>query len=217
MATTLNDAKKILKAAQKSKSVYQIGLNERFAKVYKFAKERIDMGFVPYSAHIKMNRGELKNPSWVINKAVTGGFLFESTIHLIDMARYLVGEVESVYCKAKASVYDQLDDFAMIFTFKEGAHATFMSCAHTTWLFPFERIELYGDHEQIVTEELDMVRYTSGVLHEPLIGNEVVVKEFRLMPFAEKRGYREEDRMFIDAVVNGTPPAVSAEVVRLPL
>jgi len=211
MATSLGDAEKILKACEKSKGIYQIGFNERFAKVYQFAKEKIRNGFVPHSAHIKMNRGELKNPSWVSDVRVTGGFLFESTIHLLDMARWLLGDVDEVYCRAKASVYEQLDDFAMILAFKDGAHATFMSCAHATWLFPFERIELYGDHATIVTEELDIVRYTEGIEKEALWGREAYVEDYRLLPFTEKRGYCEEDRLFIDAIVNGTPPVVTAE------
>jgi predicted dehydrogenase len=46
----------------------------------------------PHSAHVKMNRGELLNPEWVGDPKVTGGFLYETTIHMFDMMRFLFGE-----------------------------------------------------------------------------------------------------------------------------
>jgi myo-inositol 2-dehydrogenase / D-chiro-inositol 1-dehydrogenase len=35
--------------------------------------------------------------------------------------------------------------------------------------------------------------------------------DFKQVPFEEKRGYVEEDRLFVDAIVNGSKPPVSAE------
>jgi predicted dehydrogenase len=64
MATTLHEAQQILEAAHTSRALYQIGHNRRFAPVYKFAKQKILEGFAPTSAHVKMNRGELKHPPW---------------------------------------------------------------------------------------------------------------------------------------------------------
>jgi len=44
---------------------------------------------------------------------VTGGFLYESTVPLLDMLRWLMGEVVEVVCQARASIYHELDDFVM--------------------------------------------------------------------------------------------------------
>ena len=81
MATTLREARQILEATRTSRACYQVGHNRRFAPVYTFAKQHILAGFVPTSANIKMNRGELKNPPWVADTRITGGFLYESTAH----------------------------------------------------------------------------------------------------------------------------------------
>jgi predicted dehydrogenase len=43
-----------------------------------------------------MNRGELKNPVWTGDVNVTGGFLYETTIHLFDMMRFQFGEIEEL-------------------------------------------------------------------------------------------------------------------------
>lgn len=204
MATSLDEARSILEAVESSGLIYQIGFNRRFAPVYKFAREQIEKGFTPLSANVKMNRGELKNPPWVGDTSLTGGFLYESTIHLLDMIRWLMGEVSEVICRARANVYKELDDFAMLLTFESGYHCAFSSSAHTSWAFPFERIELYGEHAQIVTEEMEKVTYSPG------LGEAVITYDHFQLPAAEKWGYCEEDALFISALLGERPPAVTA-------
>jgi myo-inositol 2-dehydrogenase/D-chiro-inositol 1-dehydrogenase len=152
-----------------------------------------------------MNRGELNNPPWVADTRLTGGFLYESTVHLLDIMRWLLGEIVEVECRARASVYSELDDFVMLFTCASGQHCAFSSCAHTSWAFPFERVELYGGHAQLVTEEMEKVSYASG------LGQPIVQHDFFQLDIPNKWGYREEDTCFIDAILAGTIPPVTAE------
>jgi myo-inositol 2-dehydrogenase/D-chiro-inositol 1-dehydrogenase len=204
MATSLDGAQKILAKSRNSKALYNLGFNRRFAPAYKKAKEVVSQSsFRASSAHIKMNRGELKNPAWVSNKAVTGGFLYESTIHLLDMTRFLLGEVKTIHCLGKKSVYDDFDDFAMTFEFVDGKVATFMSCAHASWIFPFERIEIYGDHCAVVTEEMEKIHFTLGLQQE------MVTHDFFQLSNEVKWGYIEEDRRFVDAVLGKADVPVS--------
>jgi myo-inositol 2-dehydrogenase/D-chiro-inositol 1-dehydrogenase len=205
MATTLREAKQILEASRTSRACYQIDHNRRFAPVYTLAKQHILTGFVPTSANIKMNRGELTNPPWVSDRRVTGGFLYESTIHLLDILRWLMGEIVEVECRARSSVYHELDDFVMLFTCASGQYCAFSSCAHASWAFPFERIELYGDHAQIVTEEMEKVTYASG------LGQPIVQHDFFQLSIPDKWGYRQADTLFVDAILAGTTPPVTAE------
>jgi myo-inositol 2-dehydrogenase/D-chiro-inositol 1-dehydrogenase len=107
MATTLSEARQILEAARTSRALYQVGHNRRFAPVYQFAKQQILAGFVPISANVKMNRGELQKPPWVSDPRLTGGFLYESTVHLLDLLRWLMGEVVEVECRARATIYSE--------------------------------------------------------------------------------------------------------------
>jgi len=169
MATSLADARRILEAASRGRGLYQVGHNRRFAPAYKAAKARIADGSLRVtSAHIKMNRGELRQPPWVGDRAVTGGFLYESTIHLLDMARWLLGEVAWVQVAGGAHVYREPDDFSMLLGFASGVHAAFTSCAHSTWLFPFERVELFGAHAALVTEEMDGALVEEAAGHSPV-------------------------------------------------
>jgi len=205
MATSLEDARQIVATARSSKGLYQVGHSRRFAPVYKFIKATITSSFRPVTAHAKMNRGELKNPPWTSDTRISGGFLYETPIHLFDMMRWLMGDVLSVQCQARQNVYNELDSFSMILTFSDHRHATFTTVAHTTWAFPFERLELYSDHAQIATEEMERVTYAPG------LNQEMMTYDYAQLPFQDKWGYVEEDHLFIDSILGGKPPAVAAE------
>jgi hypothetical protein len=92
----------------------------------KRVKHLIDSGEVtPYIVNVKLNRGELLNPPWTADPKVTGGFLYETPIHLFDICRYLFGEVTTVKCEARQSIsQSEFDDFAVLLTFESGTIGT---------------------------------------------------------------------------------------------
>lgn len=205
MATSVADAERVRDAAEGGRGVYQVGFNRRFASVYVALKERIASGaLVPASALLKMNRGELQRPAWTGDPAVSGGFLYETPVHMLDMARHLFGEVAEVVVRARRTVNEQLDDFSMLFTFASGMTATLTTNAHATWLYPFERVEVYGAHAIAVTEEMDRITFGDG------IGAPAATHDFAQQPFEQRWGYIEEDRRFVDAALGGSAPAVDA-------
>ncbi|MDR6227174.1 Gfo/Idh/MocA family protein [Desmospora profundinema] len=207
MATSLAEAQQIKEAAAASKAVYNLGMNRRYASVYKKVKESIVSGeLTPYLAHIKMNRGELLNPAWTANPQITGGFLYETPFHLMDLSRYLFGEVQTVHCEARQNLSEsELDTFAIMLTFESGVIANFVTYAHAGWSFPFESVEVYGKYSTIATQELEKVMVSPG-LNQP-----AQISDFYQLSVEDKWGYAEEDRLFIDAIVQGTEPPVTAE------
>ncbi|MCR1832846.1 Gfo/Idh/MocA family oxidoreductase [Oceanobacillus caeni] len=207
MATNLADAKKIKDAAAKSDAIYNLGMNQRYAHVFKKVKGLIEKGELhPYVAHMKLNRGELLNPAWTSNPEITGGFFFETPIHLLDLSRYLFGEAVTVTCEARQSISEsELDSFTILLTYESGTIATFVTYAHSGWSFPFESLEVYGKHSTITTKDLDHVMYSPG------LNQKIEVEEYFDVSFADKWGYVEEDRLFIDSLVNGSKQPVSAE------
>lgn len=205
MATRLLEAKRIFAAAKKSKRLYQLGFNRRFAPVYVRLRDLIAGKLIqPHSLHVKMNRGELLHPSWVGNPQITGGFLYESTIHLLDLVRWLFGDVASLLALAQRGVYSELDDFSVLLKFRSGVQAAFTSCAHTSWIFPFERLEVFGEHAAAETAEMDEIRFTTGLKQK------VLMEEFRTLPVPEKWGYLQEDLAFLDAIAKKKPTLVTA-------
>ena len=204
MATGLEDARAVLNAAESSSSVFQVGHNRRFAPVYVKLKELVREEGGPHSAHIKMNRGELINPEWVADPHVTGGFLYETTIHMFDMMRFLFGEVAELYAVGSTHEYPEVDDFSALLRFESGMHATLASSADASWLFPFERVEVFKHHSTIVTREMESLTYSAG-----LEGTHTTHPMHQLSK-EEKWGYVQEDRAFVDAIVTGSEARVTA-------
>jgi myo-inositol 2-dehydrogenase/D-chiro-inositol 1-dehydrogenase len=206
MATSLDGARQIRAAAGAGKGVYQLGFNRRFANVYAYAKRLIDEGRIsPLVAQMKHNRGELQQPPWTSNPDVTGGYLYETPVHLFDMARFLFGDVGQIQGWARQSVYDEPDGFTMLLRTAGGLITSFTSVAHTSWLYPYERVEIYGAHASVVTEELERAWFSSGARAQ------VEGVDCFQMPFEQKWGYVVEDRLFIDAVLGERAPAVTAD------
>jgi len=161
MATSLSEAERIKEAGAKSKGIYNLGMNMRYGYVFKKVKALIDSGEVtPYMVNVKLNRGELLNPPWTADPKVTGGFLYETPIHLLDMCRYLFGEVTTVKCEARQSIsQSELDDFAILLAFESGTIGTFVTSAHAGWSYPFQRLEVYGKYSTIAVEDMERVIY----------------------------------------------------------
>lgn len=204
MATSVAEAQAVLDAVAAQSGVFQIGHNRRFAPVYTTLKRMLTPGQAPHSAHVKMNRGELLNPQWVGDHQVTGGFLYETTIHMFDLLRFLFGELKMLQAVGSTHEYPEPDDFSILLQFANGMHATFASAADASWLFPFERVEVFGHHTTIATREMESLVYTEG------LEGRNVEHSMHQLPRDEKWGYVQEDQSFIDSIVEGLPPAVTA-------
>jgi myo-inositol 2-dehydrogenase/D-chiro-inositol 1-dehydrogenase len=204
MATSMADARVLLDAASASKAVFQVGHNRRFAPVYVALKQMLAEWGPPHSAHVKMNRGELINPEWVGDPQVTGGFLYETTIHMFDMMRFLFGEVVSIDAAGSSHEYPETDDFSALLRFESEAHATLASSADASWLFPFERLEVFCHHRTLTTREMESITNSEG------LDGKYYTRSMQQLAKEEKWGYAQEDRAFVDSVVSGAPAAITA-------
>jgi myo-inositol 2-dehydrogenase/D-chiro-inositol 1-dehydrogenase len=205
-ALNLESATRLRNRAVRSRLVYQVGHNRRFAPVYKILKGAIDRNeFRPLSVHAKMNRGELINPTWVWNSSLTGGFLYETPVHMFDLMTFFFGKVDWVQVAARAHEHGELDDFSILLNFQSGLQATMKTFAHASWHFPFERFEVYGMHATYETFEMERISFTNG------LETRTTTYDFSLATMHEKWGYVEEDRLFVDALEGKSPPPVTAD------
>ena len=203
MATNLEAARKVFEAARSAKTIFQVGFNRRFANVYQRVKKLLEAA-PPHTAHIKMNRGELLKPVWTGDERVTGGFLFETPIHMFDMMRFQFGEVASIDARLSRP-----NDFSMLVEFQSGMHATFVTSADASWFFPYERLEIFGEYSTVETEEMEAVRYRLG-LDAP-----THTEDYRDVAPEVKLGFAEADRMFVDAIMGkGAPPVTALDGLR---
>ncbi|MFN3330568.1 MAG: Gfo/Idh/MocA family protein, partial [Pyrinomonadaceae bacterium] len=202
-AVGLESAKVLLEKAQNSKCKFQVGHNRRYAPVYVKLKEILQSD-KPHSAHIKMNRGELKNPAWTGDPSITGGFLYETTIHLFDMIRFQFGEISELVAYGSQHEYPELDEFSIIFKFKNGFHCTFASSSDASWLFPFERMEVFFHHRTVLTQEMEHLIDSNGM------DANFETFSWAMLEKEEKWGYAQEDKAFIDAILEDKEPPVTA-------
>jgi myo-inositol 2-dehydrogenase/D-chiro-inositol 1-dehydrogenase len=202
-AIGIDAASSLLATANSGSGVFQVGHNRRFAPVYTTLKDLLSQDSA-HSAHIKMNRGELKNPVWTGDVNVTGGFLYETTIHLFDMARFQFGEIDELVAYGSQHEYPELDEFSILFKFKNGFHCTFASSSDASWHFPFERLEVFCHHRTIMTEEMERLLDSRGM------DANFETHSFHMVEKEERWGYVQEDEAFIDSILDGTPPPVTA-------
>lgn len=197
MATTVNGSQRIKDAVENAETVYRVGFNKRFAPVYRELKQSIQARGVPTMALAKMNRGEMQEPAWVSDTSLTGGYLYETPIHMMDICRYVLDdEVVKIRCKGTAAVYkgERLDNLTAQLTFSRGTVVTLFSCAHATWTFPWERLEFFGDHWMAETEEFDRFRCSTGPREV------AITRDFSTMPMEDRWGYDAQDEAFVDAI-----------------
>jgi myo-inositol 2-dehydrogenase/D-chiro-inositol 1-dehydrogenase len=205
-ALNLDSATRLRDRASRSGLLYQVGHNRRFAPVYKVLKEAIETKELrPLSVHAKMNRGELVNPPWVWNAQLTGGFLYETPVHMFDLMTFFFGKVEWVQVAARAHHHGELDDFSILLNFESGLQATMKTYAHASWHFPFERFEVYGMHATYETFEMASISFTNG------LESKTTTYDYSLTGMHEQWGYIEEDRLFVDALEGKSRVPVTAE------
>jgi len=204
LATNVADAERVFKASKEGPGIFQVGHNRRFAPVYATLKKMLSETYTPHSAHVKMNRGELLKPEWTGDPEITGGFLYETPIHMFDMMRFLFGEVESLHAVGSTHEYKEVDDFSVLLKFASGMHATLATAADASWLFPFERVEVFCHHATLVTREMESLTSSSN------LEGHFTVQTMQQLAREERWGYVQEDRAFIDSIVNNSPPLVTA-------
>jgi len=205
MATDLGEARAIRDRVRRGRAVYQMGFNRRWAPAYRFLRRHIDAGFAPYSANVRINDGDMLTPSWYTDVAVSGGFMYDTAVHLVDLIAWLIGPVESVSAIGRRSCYPDYDDIALLLRCRGDRPVALTTCGHASWAAPQERMELYGDHALLASEDLDRVRLTTRDLPHA---------EWQRLPAPDELtlwGYVDEDRAFIDACLEGTPPPVGVE------
>ena len=129
-------------------------------------------------------------PAWWRRKDGSGGQMVEQTTHLFDLARHLVGEVESVAAVGGRAAREPFPDLdihdatAALVTFRSGAVGTFASTCLLGWTHRVG-LHLFGDRVAVEVGE-----------HEAMmdVGQGRPVTPATLDPVVA------EDRDFIDAV-----------------
>ena len=98
MAPSIADCDAMIDAAAKAGVLLAIGFKKRYAPAYSYLKEREEEWGQPRIALCRYQLGPV-GKAWFWDEADGGGPLIENTAHCLDVLRYLMGDVETVYAE----------------------------------------------------------------------------------------------------------------------
>jgi predicted dehydrogenase len=150
IAGTTEAAQRMLRAAEQNRRTLTVGFNHRYFKGVKRVKAAVDGGEIGELRYVKAYAGhvglpELRSP-WMYDRAVMGGgTLMDNGIHVIDLVRFLMGEVATVSATLPASIWNLgVEENAFMQLIGRSGVVGSMHSSWTAWQGYKFRIEAYG-------------------------------------------------------------------------
>ncbi len=244
LAATLEDAKAMYEAAEKAGVKNMTAFNYRFVPAIRLAKNLIDEGYIGKILQYRAVYLQewIMDPNfplvWRLRKSVAGsGALGDLGAHIIDLARFLVGEVASVCGMTETFIKERplpenpeekgevdVDDvFIAMARFKNGAIGSFEASRFCAGRKNYQRIEIHGTEGSIVfnLERLNELEVYSKKDPEDRMGFRNILVTESVHPFIEhwwphghiigwEHTFVHEIHHFIDCIVNDKPVAPMA-------
>lgn len=205
-----------LAAVEQAGVKLMIGFNRRFDANFARVKHAINTGEIgkPHLLHI-VSRDPAPPPIEYIK--VSGGMFFDMTIHDFDMARFLLGEVETIYATAGVMVdpaigaAGDVDTAVITLNFANGAIGTIDNSRKAVYGYD-QRVEVFGNGGMVRSDNL----YPNAVTYS---GASSVGRDLPLNFFMERYlgAYQAELSAFIECIVKDTPSPVSGSDGRAPV
>jgi inositol 2-dehydrogenase len=105
----LDAAEEMQRAVEQSGVFFQMGFMRRFDKGYVAAKQKIEAGDIGTPVLFKSSSRDPYRPSLeYLDPAHSGGLIVDCAIHDLDLARWFMGEVKSVYAIGGTLAYPEM-------------------------------------------------------------------------------------------------------------
>ena len=152
LGSTVESCRKMVETARRFKKTLTTGFNHRYFPAVQVVKKAITDGIIGELNHVRAFTGHTGlsefEASWMHDKDIMGGgALMDNGIHMIDLARYMLDEVNEVYGFATNEVWklDRSEDngFALMRS-PRGKIAT-LQASWSEWKGYHFYIEAYGD------------------------------------------------------------------------
>ncbi len=213
MAMTVAECDEMIAAAEKNNIVLQIGFMRRFDQSFAYAREQVRQGAIGDVVLVKsLTRGPSIPQRWQYDIAKSNGPLAEVNSHDIDTLRWFTdSEFEQVYAiagnyrcpEARDEFPDFYDNVVMTATFANGMQGCLDGAVSVRYGYD-ARLEVVGTEGVLFVGRLDQSGVVTCNRRDGI--NMPAVESWRNL-FTE--AYRHEDQGLVDAILNGTPPAVS--------
>ncbi|MDE2817883.1 MAG: Gfo/Idh/MocA family oxidoreductase [Chloroflexota bacterium] len=156
LAMGVEDGTAMVAAAKRANVLLLTAFCNRFYTPIVKAKEWIDAGKLGPLHHLRLRFAgvELMAGTWLADPAQGGGILWETAPHYVDLFRYLVGEMKSIYAKGGTLAQDicGTDTVAFLAESVDGVVGTLEG----SWSSPHteKRVEVFGERGAIVIDFL---------------------------------------------------------------
>lgn len=165
-AVTAADARTVLEASRRTGRIAMTGFKKRFASAYRKARAAIEGA--EFGTPTLLSIDYCCGPTYGNDPADPRSlFLLDFCIHIIDLARYLMGEVEEVYARQRGGT-----TYAVNLLFRNGALGVLALSANRDWAIATEKVEVTGGPGQFlgVDNSVRLVRFVGDRVadwHDP--------------------------------------------------
>lgn len=209
LALTLEECRAIDAAVAKSGSFFQMGFMRRFDPGYAAAKQKIADGAIGRPVVFKSTSRDPFPPSLAYaNPASSGGILVDMGIHDIDLARWFMGEVETVTAVGAVLVYPEL---ATVGDF-DNAIATLIFADGRLGVLDLTRNGIYGydiSTELLGNEGTIRIGYLRETPILSMTKNSVAHDTVPYFMERFERAYALQLQNFAQNVLNGREPSIT--------
>jgi len=109
LSISLGEAREMLRTVEEAGAFFQMGFMRRFDKGYLAAKHKIDEGGIGTPVVFKSSSRDPYRPSLeYLDPAHSGGLFIDCGIHDLDLARWYMGEIASVYSIGGTLAYPEM-------------------------------------------------------------------------------------------------------------
>jgi myo-inositol 2-dehydrogenase/D-chiro-inositol 1-dehydrogenase/scyllo-inositol 2-dehydrogenase (NAD+) len=215
MALTLKEADEMIAAARRAGVKLQMGFMRRFDAEFQTAKRMIEEGVIGKPSIIKSTgHGPGLPPPWACDPKTSIGMLAEVNSHDFDSVRWLMGsDISRVYAEAEAIAIPELkkqypdfyDRAVVTLRFANGSLGLIDSGCPVKYGYD-ARVEILGTEGIMLIGEL---KYQAVFVCKKETG--VYTSTFPSWRDRFKEAYLEEDKHFIDCIINDKNPLASGE------
>jgi predicted dehydrogenase len=201
------DAAFLEDAAQRAGKPLVVGFNKRFATAYGMAAAA-------------MRRPEFGRPTSFFGKFMVGGryytdetgYLVDNPIHLIDLARFFMGEVKAMHVE-RADIREGQWSYAVTLRFANGAVGGLQFGNTQSWQQHNEFVEITGEGHSVTVDNLFRYRYRPEEGPEEFWEPNFTVPADRNSSLV-LTGYAGQLSHFVDVVLRGVTPRASISDAR---
>lgn len=203
LATTEEDLREVVAAAQESNQVLMVGYNRRFAPTAVQIKERFKSRSGPMTIIYRVNAGQLPPGHWSHDQTEGGGRVIGEACHFVDFVQFLTGSLvarvsaESVTGGQQSGFVD--DSVVASLMMSDGSVASIIYTASGDPSVAKERVEIFCERAVATIDDFKTAQIVRGGRTTKLGGA------------AQDKGHAAEIDAFFDAARGKTAAPIALE------